>query len=444
MPSDLKSRAECVLTEVVVAEDVEVLPDVQSAFPGLEHADAEWVGRMSEAGALRTVAACEAAIAQTQAVQMRALARLGKLRHDRRSAAAEVALTISGAESRARAQLDLAETLTTRLPCTLAAMESGSVDSYKAGKVADATAVLDDATAREADEILADRLAGKNPVGIRQAAGRVAARLDPDGVDRRAAAQRHYRRVELMPRGEGMATLSADLPAEVATAIYTRVDRAARKLRGPDEVRTLDQLRADVFAELCLGAGPSAAPRTDSPESGGDAAGSSAAAVTAAGPVRAEVFLHISAATLLGAREEPAEMPGHGPVPAAIARAIAHEPGSTWRRVITDPVDGQIIDVGRTRYRPPAALDELVRIRDRTCRHPGCYRPSFHGDLDHHKESSGQNGSTSAANLMGFCRSHHRLKDEPGWAHQLEDDGTLTVTTPTQRSYTSVPEAPPF
>src|SRR5699024_2147844 len=48
------------------------------------------------------------------------------------------------------------------------------------------------------------------------------------------------------------------------------------------------------------------------------------------------------------------------------------------------------------------------------------------------------------ANLVGFCRNHHRLKDEPGWAHQLDDDGELTVTTPTQRSYSSLPETPPF
>ena len=444
MSSDPQSPAEWALTEVIAAEEVEVLPDVRAAFPGLERADADWIGGMSEAGALRTVAACEAAIARTQAVQLRALARLGALRDDPRSAAAEVALAVSSTESRARGQLDLAETLTTRLPHTLAAMESGSIDSYKASKVADATAVLDDATAREADEVLAERLVGKNPVGLRQAAGRVAARLDPEGADRRAAQRRYCRRVELIPRGEGMATLAADLPAEAATAIYARLDRAARKLRAPGEERTLDQLRADVFIELCLGTGTTRPDPDASEDHSAATTANASAAPTATGPLRAEVFVHISAATLAGAGDEPAEMPGHGPVPAAIARAIAHDSGTTWRRIITDPIDGQIIDVGRTRYRPPAALDELVRIRDRTCRHPGCYRPSFHGDLDHHTEWSSQNGRTSAANLVGFCRNHHRLKDEPGWAHHLDGDGTLTITTPTQRSYTNSPEAPPF
>lgn len=443
MSSDPQSPAEWALTEVIAAEEVEVLPNVHAAFPGLELAEADWIGGMSEVGALRTVAACEAAIARAQAVQMRALARLGTLREDPRSAAAEVALVVSSTESRARGQLDLAETLTTRLPHTLAAMESGTIDSYKASKVADATAVLDDDAARQADEILADRLVGKNPVALRQAAGRVAARLDPEGADRRAAQRRYCRRVELIPRGEGMASLAADLPAEAATAIYARLDRAARKLRGPDEDRTLDQLRADLFTELCLGTGNTIMHPDPSDDRSADA-GASAGTTTASGPVRTDVFVHISAATLAGASDDPAEMPGHGPVPAAIARAIAHDSGSTWRRLITDPVDGQVIDVGRTRYRPPAALDELVRMRDRTCRHPGCHRPSQHGDLDHHQEWSSQNGHTSAANLVGFCRRHHRLKDDPGWEHHLRDDGALTVTTPTERSYTSLPDEPPF
>ncbi|OLO58364.1 DUF222 domain-containing protein, partial [Actinomyces oris] len=41
-------------------------------------------------------------------------------------------------------------------------------------------------------------------------------------------------------------------------------------------------------------------------------------------------------------------------VPAMTAWALAA--GGTWKRLITDPVSGVVIDVGRTRYRPPAGL----------------------------------------------------------------------------------------
>ena len=46
-------------------------------------------------------------------------------------------------------------------------------------------------------------------------------------------------------------------------------------------------------------------------------------------------------------------------VPAMTAWALAA--GGTWRRLITDPVSGTVMNVGRTRYRPPAGLADLVR-----------------------------------------------------------------------------------
>ncbi|SDD16296.1 hypothetical protein SAMN05660690_3616, partial [Geodermatophilus telluris] len=93
-------------------------------------------------------------------------------------------------------------------------------------------------------------------------------------------------------------------------------------------------------------------------------------------------------------------------------------------------------------YRPSAALDRHVRARDRRCRFPGCRRrvPKA-GELDHVR--TWPDGETSAANLAGFCTSHHRGKHQaPGWHHELTPDGTLTVTTPT--GLTAVTEPPPY
>ncbi|MFC4001115.1 DUF222 domain-containing protein [Prauserella oleivorans] len=137
------------------------------------------------------------------------------------------------------------------------------------------------------------------------------------------------RRVELRHADEAMATLTADLPAEVASAAYARTDRCAHTPRNAGDGRTMDQLRADVFADLLLSGTP------------GEAS------------VRAEIFVYIDVATLIGLAENPAELAGHGPLPASIARAIAFDPSSTWRRIITDPHTGAPIDVGRTRYRRP-------------------------------------------------------------------------------------------
>ena len=52
-------------------------------------------------------------------------------------------------------------------------------------------------------------------------------------------------------------------------------------------------------------------------------------------------------------------------------------------------------------------------------------------------------GETSAANLTGYCTSHHRGKHQaPGWRHQMAPDGTLTVTTPTGLVAATTP--PPY
>lgn len=120
------------------------------------------------------------------------------------------------------------------------------------------------------------------------------------------------------------------------------------------------------------------------------------------------------------------------PVPAVVARALAA--GGTWRRLITDPIVGTVVDVGRTRYRPPAGLADLVRARDRVCTHPGCEVPARGCDLDHITPWAG-GGTTSLENLTCLCRAHHRLKHTPGWALTRTGDGALIWRTPTGTRY---------
>ncbi|MEU6645195.1 DUF222 domain-containing protein [Saccharomonospora sp. NPDC046836] len=337
--------------------------------------------------------------------------------------AAELALVLSVSEQHARRVLDLSTALVHRLPRTLAAMESGVVDSFRASKVAAATAWLSDSQAREVDSTVAPKLAGKNPHQVRRVASYWAMRADPDGAARRADHRRTERSVQLLPGDDGMSTLLADLPAEVASSAYARIDRMARTLRGSNESRTLDQLRADVFAELLLGS------NTD---------GSGA---------KANVHVYVDLTTLAGLNDNPAQLAGYGPVPASVARQIADQPSSTWRRIVTDPLTGAPIDVGRRRYRPPAVTDEFVRVRDRECRFPWCHRPAHFGDNDHHTPWQ-HDGSTEPSNLVNYCRRHHLLKDRPGWTYRLHPTTeAVTVTTPSGATYTSRPEPlhdPPF
>ncbi|MEU9687088.1 HNH endonuclease signature motif containing protein [Amycolatopsis japonica] len=373
------------------------------------------------------VAASEG-IARLEAVRFRALGRLSRHRDGASSVVQEVAFALSVVDGHAAGLVSTAEALTTRLPRTLGLLDAGKVGGYGAMKVAAATAWLSDEDARAVDAVLEGRIPDRNSDQIRKAANHAAMMADRDGAARRVERNRGGRRLSVRQGETGVASIEVeDGPVEKVAAAYTRIDREARALRAGGETRTLDQLRADVALDLLLGG------------QGGKSE-------------RSEVFLYMDLHTYLGLNDDPAEMAGHGHIPASLAREIAGGSNTVLRRIVTDPLSGQVLDLGRNRYRPTAGLGEFVRVRDRECRRPGCHRVAQACDLDHSLPWQ-HGGHTVDTELIDLCRRDHRLKDEPGWIYRLGSDGTLTITTPTGRSYDSSPpplheprddEAPPF
>jgi hypothetical protein len=140
---------------------------------------------------------------------------------------------------------------------------------------------------------------------------------------------------------------------------------------------------------------------------------------------------------LRGDSDEPAELAGYGPITAAQARELAADPSSTWRRLVTDPLSGAILDYGTTRYRPPPEMAERVITRSQYCQFPGCRVPAHRCDLDHNEPFDPVNdtGHTSDANLGPKCRPHHRLKGMRGWSVFQYEDGSIEWITPTGHRY---------
>jgi hypothetical protein len=90
-------------------------------------------------------------------------------------------------------------------------------------------------------------------------------------------------------------------------------------------------------------------------------------------------------------------------------------------------------------YHPTAAQQRFPRMRDRTCRHPGCGQPAGRTDADHVVPYD-CGGRTTCQNLCCLCRSHHRLKTfARGWRFAMTTDGTLSVTTPSGITRTTRP-----
>jgi hypothetical protein len=359
---------------------------------------------------LTALAASEQQIAMLYARQARLIARFAALRrdHPRRPTseftADELAAALSWPRWQAAQRLAQAEALTARLPATMAALDRGAIDSPTAEGLCRVTAqVADSATVAAVER----KALGPNPTAltsgqVKARARRAVAELDPHHADRhlRAAQQR---RVTLVPQEDGMAGLWALLPAEDAVAIRDRLTGLARDTP-TDDTRTADQRRADVFVDLLLGA-----------------------------PAQREVRVNLTLPldTALGGNS-PAELAGYGPIDAGTARRLAAD--ATWRRILTDARTGAVVDVGRSTYRPPAALADLVVARDRCCVFPGCTYPADSCDLDH-TISWQDGGSTSAANLGALCRHHHRLKHEKDWQLEQPAPGHFRWTSPTGRRY---------
>ena len=100
----------------------------------------------------------------------------------------------------------------------------------------------------------------------------------------------------------------------------------------------------------------------------------------------------------------------------------------------------------RLRYVVSPALAERIRLRDGTCRHPGCSVEARDCDIDHviafNRDEPALGGPTVEWNLMCLCRSHHREKTFGGATYQLGALGELVITTETGHRHRTRPTGP--
>jgi hypothetical protein len=180
------------------------------------------------------------------------------------------------------------------------------------------------------------------------------------------------------------------------------------------DLRTMDMKRADALSEI---AGIAVSLSADEAKSHRRSV---------------SVNVTIDLPTLLGLKENPGQLAGYGVLPAQIMRALAGE--GKWRRFITDPNTGTLLDYGRDSYQPPQDLVDYLIARDRTCRFPGCRHSAARADIDH-AEAWEDGGETSAANLGALCRRHHRMKTHGGWKLSSNEDGSCNWESPDGHRY---------
>jgi hypothetical protein len=299
-----------------------------------------------------------------------------------------------------------------RLPGTRLALAAGRIDPVKARAITEATRLLGEGAARAVEARVLPRAGEQTAAMLRAALRRAVIAVDPAAAETRRRLQVAARGVWRQPLEDGVARLEWVGPTAQVEATYTWLTAKARAARGPGEARTLDQARSDVLGDLGVhGLAVEELPRRHGR--------------------RPQIQVVVAASTLLGVDDEPAELTGMGPITAATARAIAA--GGTWRRLLTDPATGRLVELSTDAYEPPQQLRDFVIARDRTCRGLGCRLPADRCDLDHrvpHPE-----GRTEAGNLDPACRSWHRIKTLTDTHVEPDGAGGLLITLPSGRTY---------
>ena len=269
-------------------------------------------------------------------------------------AADEIAAALSWSTYTTSGVLGTAVALMERLPDTVTAVEQGQLDMTKARAILEWTETLSPEQARQVAEQVHEWSVGRTAPALRQKLAREVAKVDPDAIEARRQQRTRERKVGFYPNPDGMATLAICAPADRVRALYQLLDHVARQAKAAGDPRTLEALRTDVLFEILLG------PNCKR--------------------VQVELRVTVPASVLAGVSSDPGWLHGYGPITSQAVWELAQQ-SEFWRRVITDPATGAVVEVSR-RY-PTAGLREYVNTRTRTCVGVGCSRPAESCDTDH-------------------------------------------------------------
>ena len=373
-----------------------------------------------------------------------------------RSIAAEIGAALRVSDRTVQRQMAEATVLVRDYSLTFDALHAGSISLAHARAIVAAGALIENPEIRaEYEETVLPIAQAESATRLAPIAKRRAEWFADTTFDQRHRRALDDRTVWVTDIDDGMAELRAILPSAVAHGIHDRLGQMARTIidardlstgddgakrdagdaapdgdgdgdidldAGPD-LRTTDQVRADVLADLLLTGAPTA-------HDGG---------ATDLGSIRATVQVTVPIMTLIEGRlTDPYETPflvGHSPVDPRTARLLTAE-APVWERILTHPISGQVLAVDR--YRPGEHLRRHLAVRDQHCRFPGCRMPARRCDADHTIDHA-RGGPTTAENLALLCRRHHSLKHNTAWTVVQRTGGELEWTSPTRRIYVDRP-----
>ena len=399
----------------------------------------------------------EVRAAREEVARVRVLARAGQLArkqaagqtakvraHDMalRSIALELGAASRVSDRSMQRQINDAVQLVEDYPALLEARETGAITRQHVTLVVEAGAPLPPEVRAEFDRLATERCLTDSANRIRASVMILAERMHPRTTQERHQEAREARTVRIRPLSDGMSEVCAPVPTVIAVGIDDRLTQMAHAIidsrPGPDctedgldargniftgDTRTMDQIRADLFAQLLLAGSPVVDPAA------GDGPGP-------LGAIRAKVQVVVPALALTDTDTAgPADLVGYSPIDPETARELAA--GATWwERLVTHPISGTVLAADG--YARPAALNRWLRARDQHCRTLGCRIPAIRCEVDHNDDYA-KGGKTEHGNLCHFCQRHHSMKQFTAWQVQQLDGGILQFTSPTGRVYADHP-----
>jgi len=325
----------------------------------------------------------------------------------------ELAAAMGWTERFTQSRMALAVALTTRFPATFAALGAGEIDEFRARRIVEVVEVLSDEVAARVEAEIAAQAGALSLRQLGDRLRRMVARADPEAAAARAAARSAARRVVRDYLGDGAGSLTVLGDVERVQLAHDRVRAIAKQIKSAGDGRSMDQISADVALDCLAGKGFENA--------------------------KVQVRLTLPATTVLGVDTQPGHLAGYGWLPAQRALELAAQQDAVWQRILTDPLTGHAVDVGRRKYSPPAALRDHIEATFPTCTGPGCAKPAHVCDLDH--VDPFPLGPTDQENVRPACRPHHRAKTLGGWRVEKSPNGrSLTWVTKHGFRFTHEPE----
>jgi len=267
----------------------------------------------------------------------------------------DIGLALGFSPANAEDQVKWAARVESLFPNVFDAMAAGVISERGAHAIVDPTQDYPAELAQKAVAKTLETAEGRCPQQLRRSCQARLQRADPAVHLARREKARRNRKVVLYDEEDSIATLACQQPAEIAQAMYTKIDRIARQ--EPKNGRNLDEVRADVMAGLIL----------EDPKTAG---------------LKPLIQVTVPITALLGVDERPGQLDAGQLIPAEVVRELMSHPGTLFHRLLTDSA-GQLVEYTPKLYRPKVGVDRFIRARHRTCVMPCCSHPSRSCDIDH-------------------------------------------------------------